>query len=584
MKKLLSVFLAFCMLLCAAAGITEDSASAASGPVIEKRTFPFHLWTNGTEPVIDAFPLYFVDGVDDLPYVNISDLLDLINLPEEGDDSEGPEMVAEINQKEETVTVHTEGNDSVLWFNFAEHWAAYSNFETFAKSGSDAMLDVLPFSGFNPDTGLPELFQRVPGSAQQREGNPLSINLKNYDIPMIHQGDLYLLPMHTAFDLMVGIPSGGIVVCFNGEGIFAGNTGAFNRESDFGKLYYSVQVPERSAQLALYGVNELCMELDHFYGLKEAHGISSFYDLVAYSGLAEGLLDPAAVEADNALARMLNYSLDDGHSGYKYNSWMTGLNPEVNPENVGNGFSGSIAEYAEDKMTIARLRNENSTEPYSEVGNTAYIYLEGFQMEADPGVYYDETSELDRENDTAALVIYAHRQIMRENSPIENVVVDLSNNGGGTVDAAIFLLSWFLGEAPFSSVSPVTGAQRTALYRADINLDREFDAKDTLEGKNLYCLISPVSFSCGNYVPSVFKSSSKVTLLGDTTGGGSCVVLGMSTAWGTLFQVSGPIRISFLKNGSYYDADRGVDPDVFLSKTETFCDREKLTEIIRSLP
>ena len=37
-------------------------------------------------------------------------------------------------------------------------------------------------------------------------------------------------------------------------------------------------------------------------------------------------------------------------------------------------------------------------------------------------------------------------------------------------------------------------------------------------------------------------------------------------------------------DGSYYDADRGVDPDVFLSKTETFCDREKLAEIIRSLP
>ena len=74
-----------------------------------------------------------------------------------------------------------------------------------------------------------------------------------------------------------------------------------------------------------------------------------------------------------------------------------------------------------------------------------------------------------------------------------------------------------------------------------------------------------------------------VTLIGDTTGGGSCIVLPMSTAWGTLFQISGPNRISFVKNGSYYDADRGVDPDVFLTKIETFCDREKLTEFINSL-
>ena len=151
------------------------------------------------------------------------------------------------------------------------------------------------------------------------------------------------------------------------------------------------------------------------------------------------------------------------------------------------------------------------------------------------------------------------------------------------MDAAIFVMSWFLEEAPFSTINPLTGAQRTALYRADVNLDHEFDERDTLAGKNLYCLVSPVSFSCGNLVPCVFKSSGMVTLIGDTTGGGSCIVLPMSSAWGTLFQISGPNRISFVKNGSYYDADRGVDPDVFLTKTETFCDREKLTEFINSL-
>ena len=131
--------------------------------------------------------------------------------------------------------------------------------------------------------------------------------------------------------------------------------------------------------------------------------------------------------------------------------------------------------------------------------------------------------------------------------------------------------------------SPATGAQSTALYRADVNLDRHFDEKDELAGKNLYCLTSPLSFSCGNLVPWIFKSSGKVTLLGDTTGGGSCVVLPMSSAWGSLFQTSGTSRISFVKNGSYYDVDRGVDPDVFLTKVSTFCDREKLTEIINNL-
>ena len=69
----------------------------------------------------------------------------------------------------------------------------------------------------------------------------------------------------------------------------------------------------------------------------------------------------------------------------------------------------------------------------------------------------------------------------------------------------------------------------------------------------------------------------------ELTGGGSCVVLPMSSAWGSLYQISGPVRISFVKNGSFYDADRDVDPGVYLTKAETYYDREKLTELINGL-
>ena len=82
-----------------------------------------------------------------------------------------------------------------------------------------------------------------------------------------------------------------------------------------------------------------------------------------------------------------------------------------------------------------------------------------------------------------------------------------------------------------SLTSPATGALSTSICRADVNLDREFNDLDTVAGKNLYCLVPPVSFSCGNLVPWVFKASGAVTLLGDTSGGGSCVVRFMSSAW-----------------------------------------------------
>ena len=121
------------------------------------------------------------------------------------------------------------------------------------------------------------------------------------------------------------------------------------------------------------------------------------------------------------------------------------------------------------------------------------------------------------------------------------------------------------------------------LYRGDLNLDREFDWRDTLDDKNVFCLISPVSFSCGNPVPAAFKASQLVTLIGRTSGGGTCTVQNMSTAWGTSFTLSGPMSMSFRKNGSFYDIDQGVEPDIYLSNLKTFYDREALTRLINEL-
>ena len=57
----------------------------------------------------------------------------------------------------------------------------------------------------------------------------------------------------------------------------------------------------------------------------------------------------------------------------------------------------------------------------------------------------------------------------------------------------------------------------------------------------------------------------------------------MTTAWGTTYQTSGYNRIAFVKNGSYYDVDRGVEPDHIIDTYDHFFDREALTEYIHGL-
>ena len=219
---------------------------------------------------------------------------------------------------------------------------------------------------------------------------------------------------------------------------------------------------------------------------------------------------------------------------------------------------------------------------YEEVGDTAFITFDEFSMIRPD--YYDLTIDRDNPQDTVDLIIYANSQIRREDSPIKNIVIDLSNNGGGNADAAIFVMSWFLGEADMALRDTFTGAQTNAIYLADVNLDGKFDEQDNVaNGYGLYCLTNNSSFSCGNLVPAACRSSGKVTLIGQTTGGGSCVVLPCTTASGALFQVSGSKQISIIRNGSFYNTDAGVEPDFRLDKPESYYDRPALVEYLHNL-
>ena len=129
----------------------------------------------------------------------------------------------------------------------------------------------------------------------------------------------------------------------------------------------------------------------------------------------------------------------------------------------------------------------------------------------------------------------------------------------------------------------ITGSEKLVFKGSVLNLSHAiFDEKDTLQGKRLFCMTSSFSFSNGNLVPCMLKESGVVTMLGRTSGGGSCIVQPVSSAWGTVFQISGAQRMSFLKNGSFYDIDQGIDPDVYIDNIANFYDREALTDYIKN--
>ena len=84
-------------------------------------------------------------------------------------------------------------------------------------------------------------------------------------------------------------------------------------------------------------------------------------------------------------------------------------------------------------------------------------------------------------------------------------------------------------------------------------------------------------------MPSVLKNSHWVTTLGQTSGGGACVVHRMTSADGCSFQISGIKRLAYTKNGSFYDIDRGIEPDHEISNIDLLYDRKYMADYINNL-
>ena len=579
-KKIISLMAAAVMALAAVCGgaCAEEAGGDAARCEIEERVLPVYF---GNMDVWYEMPFYFMDGAGDLPWVELESWCGFMNALYHACNDEGYELTC---VEEDGRIILQRENRFRMIVDFSEGMIVFDDYNMFLHNSTDSsLLDVLAQSGFN-ESGEASLFERVAKGTYDRMGDVVSLPLREYGIGLVYQDGRGYVPFQTLGDFLIS-PYLGMNTFCNGKAVFIANRIFFGGEEEgltpLGEYYYSAGPCLKSEALAEYGYNELCLVLDCLYGLKESHGITSFSQMFWQIGFEKYLRSTDPAESDFALDTFIDIYLDDLHSSFTGYSWMTGS--AAREEAVGAANNAYTENYARYERAREAALGDNP-QMYMEVGNTAYITFDSFVNNASGESYYD--SILNQgvfPSDTIGLIIYAHSQIYRADSPIQNVVIDLSLNSGGSVDAALFVMSWVLGNAPFCVKDTYTGALSTVLYRGDANLNRVFDAGDEVDDKDIFVLISPLSFSCGNLVPAAFKNYQKATLIGRTSGGGSCVVQPLSTAWGTMFQISGPARMSFSKNGSFYDIDQGIEPDIYLSRISSFYDREGLTAMINEL-
>ena len=573
---------AFGILLTLALILSMCIPACAEETLITSKEMPIYLCKAENKSTL---PVYFM-GDSDVPYLSLEDWAGLYTDLLKNHINEGQDISFELSFSKEgdigTLT-RKDGDPYTMVVDCATDTITFFDYDAFIRPEADRVLiDVL--SADNPHSDEDTALIRRTADSYERYGDVVVLDAGAYDINLVADDKAVYVPAQTLSDFLLAIKY--VNLFYNGEALFFVPYNGFeDPELGLSDLFYAVEKKDRSEAMGEFSFAELCLAFDNLYGLMDIHGISSFEDLADQSGARKALTGTDPNSADAALYTMISLHLSDRHSGFSSASPFShdGLVGELR-EKIGLGpvYRGAMKQRTKYRDARAAAY-PNGIPSYEEIGNTAYITFDDF-IYVPSDVDYYKTAPTAQAEDTVGIFIYAYSQIMRKDSPIENVVVDLSCNGGGEADAAIFVLSAFLGEGYASVKDTLSGALATGVYEIDLNLDGKYDENDRgLTGKKLFCLISPNSFSCGNLVPSIFKNSNDVTLLGRTSAGGSCVILPMSTAYGSGFQMSGPQRLAFTKNGSFYDIDQGAQPDIPLMFAETYYDRQALTEIINSI-
>jgi hypothetical protein len=548
---MLSLPLALSLVGCQNKAASSSLSSSSMTSDLEAKALDLYLLS--PKDKFTGFSLALRKGNDDLPFISLANakkILDVVLQKGFG------EQISTLTEKNQVYTLERPNGGSLV-FDFNEATLTYSDFSAFFRYGAKlSFLDPLRAAGYE-NNGVVSYIQREAQST-------------------FDQGTPYL-PLQTVSDFVLN--PWGLQLLYNTQAAY------LIQGADPGELkdlYYASAPRSRSEALATFNLNELAANLDTFYGLKDEHHIPSFKKMFERLTIREQLLSPDPTISSKATADLIRNYFADFHSGFKNPSFFVGKDVVIKPDTTNPYRTTAYDEMMAYSKERAKVYPDGvpSYEEFGPNKDTAFVTFDHFTINTQN--YYTLPATIDAK-DTFGIIEYAHSQIFRDGSKVKNVVIDLSCNGGGAVDAAAYVNGWVLDTNLFPMMNTATGGQALNAYSSDVNLDHVFDAKDRISSKNVYLLTSPASFSCGNLVPSLLRSTNKVSILGRTSGGGACMVYPTSTADGSMIQMSGPEKICTVKNGSFYSVDQGVDADYPLASKASFYDRENLASYIDTL-
>lgn len=405
----------------------------------------------------------------------------------------------------------------------------------------------------------------------------ITFDLKSYDFDIYYYKGSVLMPFSIFNTLFFSQQMYNIY--FNGDAFYGVSyyLGYSTSEEDYNSIKTSsLNNQEQSVLLRKETYNNFLFDMKYFYGLKEFKGYSD--DFVSASD--EALFLSTNVEDNNqGLINIMQKQLNELHSNIcEYSVYQ---DPSVRPNILAEENMGEYWKTYYNARTEYRQRRADAfPSGVPEVryqSKTAIVTFDSFVT----GTNEERKREDAYKYDSFYFMRYALNKAIQHGN-IDNVVIDISLNGGGNLGALIRVLGVLSDNyINYTTFNTLNREYTNVYYNVDADLDKSYQDKDAFSQFKYYILTSINTFSAANSMASMAKCSNIATLIGEKTGGGMCSVLPLILADGTTIRISSNNAIMAYTNNEYNEIESGVNPDISFAR-ENFYDDVALANKVES--
>lgn len=545
-----------------------------------------------------VMPTYAVKGYEDVPFIRASDYLNVL--------CDGRQRT---QVKDGIMKIDLNGTEAVI--DSKEDTVYFENPAKFRLAG-DVDGGIVEKQEFNVIT------PSVKNKSVQTGGSPLTVSLKDYNLPAVAFEDDILMPF-LALQNTFGVISFNNKLVYNGKDYFNAAESVMNAvvgknenvyETPYMKAYYSGPFSEKTNSTqayADYAYYTTCLLLDLTFGHKEEKNITTFDEYFTRINAKKSMTSTSPGLALTSEVLLLNYLFDSGHDSIVNTKTVYGsietldksdasqVVDDIKSSENGEEFFDEARKIQQEESDLTvdtimgallekglnipesvslmgwMLYFENArpkdygSERLDYTGDTAVIYFNAFKDDTsrEPSYYLDPIKKEDEAVSTFAFVYNCFEDI-KKHDEVKNVVINIADNGGGAASALVSVLGFLSedGEVRITLQDIPAGSYKEEYYHVDTNMDGVADDQDGYGGKyDFYIMTSGQSYSCGNALPYFAQKNGLAKIIGSKPGGGDCVLGTLIDAYGYCGAYSGMLKLGTNEADGFVSNEKATEMD-----------------------